>query len=129
MTTNQIRLANNRAMIRYERFGTKLFRSTLEKQAETWSPQLMVDAFVEYYQFVFVDSAKREYSQIRAQEAQVKDFQLNDFFLRTWSVWIKNWVNENLVQVIAGVNQNTLEKIREITAQGLEDGLNPFHVS
>lgn len=126
---NRIRLANNRAIMEYERFGTKLFLKTLRLQAENFNPQLMVDAYIEFYQKVFVDSAKREYSQIRKQEALRKDFLLDGFFLRTWSEWIKQYVLNNLMTIIAGVNENTLNQIREVTAQGIQDGLNPSQLA
>lgn len=122
---NQIRLENNKAIKRYERIGTKIFRETLILQAENFDPQLMTDAYIRFYQIVFVDSAKREYAQIRRQEAQKKDFSLDNFFLSTWKAWIKEYVLTDLVQIIAGVNDNTLRIIREITAQGIQDGLNP----
>jgi hypothetical protein len=100
----------------------------LREQAENFDPQLMTKAYIEFYQFVFVDSAKREYYQIRSQEAKTKDFALDSFFLSTWREWIKQYVLTNLVQVISGVNERTLEQIRAITAQGLSDGLNPNEI-
>ena len=122
---NQIRLANNRAIQRYDRIGTKLFLNTLKAQAVRFDPDLMKNAYIEFYQYVFVDSAKREYSRIRKQEAQTKDFTLDSFFLSTWREWIKQWVLDNLLQVIAGVDENTTGKIREITASAIEQGLSP----
>lgn len=122
---NQIRLANNRAILRYDRIGTKLFLNALKAQAVSFDPKLMTDAYIEFYQYVFVDSAKREYDQIRKQEFQKKDFTIDSFFLSTWKAWIRQYVLDNLVTVIAGVNSNTLEQIREVTAQNIELGLSP----
>lgn len=122
---NQIRLENNKAIRKYDRVGTKLFLEALRKQAENFDPQLMTDAYIKFYQYVFVDSAKREYSRIRKQERKQKDFSLDGFFLSTWRAWIKEYVLTDLVQIIAGVNENTLRQIREVTAQGVQDGLNP----
>lgn len=126
---NQIRLENNKAIKRYERIGTKIFRETLILQAENFDPQLMTDAYIRFYQIVFVDSAKREYAQIRRQEAQKKDFSLDSFFLSTWKAWIKEWVLQNGVEIISGVNQRTLDQIREVTAESISLGLNPTESS
>lgn len=122
---NQIRLENNKAFRKYERIGTKIFWETLILQAENFDPQLMTDAYIRFYQIVFVDSAKREYAQIRRQESQKKDFSLDGFFLSTWKAWIKEWVLQNCVEIISGVNQRTLDLIRRITAESIAEGLNP----
>lgn len=129
MNLLKIRSANNLAIRRYERYGTRLFLKTLREQAVNFDPQIMVDAYVNFYQYVFVDSAKRGYYQIRSQEAMTKEIGLDSFFLSTWREWIKQYVLNNLATVIAGVNQRTLEQIREVTDQGLADGLNPFQLS
>lgn len=126
---NQIRLENNKALKKYERIGVKIFRETLILQAENFDPQLMTDAYIRFYQIVFVDSAKREYAQIRRQEAQKKDFSLDSFFLSTWKAWIKEWVLQNGVEIISGVNQRTLDQIREVTAESISLGLNPTESS
>tara|TARA_R110000772_G_scaffold145504_1_gene255481 strand:+ start:26366 stop:27106 length:741 start_codon:yes stop_codon:yes gene_type:complete len=128
MTINQIRIANNRAIRRYEMFGTKLFRRALEEQAINPNPLIMNQAYIEFYQYVFVDSASREYNSIRKREMATKAA-IDSFFLSTWREWIKQWVNNNMLEVIAGVNTRTFEKIREITAQGIEDGLNPSQLA
>lgn len=122
MTINQIRISNNRALKRYERFGTKLFLDVLRKQATNFDPLLMQNAYIRFYQEVFVDSARREYNLIRKQESQTKA-EIESFFLSTWRAWIKEWVNQNLLQIIAAVNDNTLNLIRQITSEGIADGL------
>ena len=124
----KIRQSNNRAIAKYERKGTAIFLEALRRQAENFDAQIMTNAYIEFYQYVFTDSATRQYYQIRELERQ-KDFILNDFFLATWRNWIKTYVLENLVTVIAGVNERTLEAIRTITAQGIADGLNPFQLA
>lgn len=125
MTPNQIRIENNKAIRKYERYGTKLFLEVLRKQSENFDPELMQNAYIEFYQAVFTDSATRQFRIIRAQEARTKAEVVDSFFLSTWRVWIKEWVLQNLLEIIAGVNENTANQIREITAQGIADGLNP----
>jgi hypothetical protein len=122
MNLNRIRLENNLALRRYERRGTRIFLKALRDQAESYDPDIMINAYIEFYQYVFVDSAKREYYQIRSQEAKVKDFQLDGFFLSTWRIWIKQYVLSNLLTVISGVNERTTAQIREITAQLISEG-------
>lgn len=117
---NQIRIQNNREAIRYERFGVKLFRKALQEQAVNYDPQIMVNAYIEFYQFVFVNAASSQHKRLRAQEASTKDFEVTGFFLSTWKSWIKEWVLKNQLAVIAGVNENTLEQIRQITAESIE---------
>lgn len=126
----RIRQSNNRAIAKYERKGTAIFLEALRRQAipNQFNPQIMTNAYIEFYQYVYSDSATRQYYQIRENE-KTKDFILNDFFLTTWKAWIKTYVETELVQVIAGVNQRTLEAIRTITAQGIADGLNPFQLA
>jgi len=119
----KIRNANNRVMKSYERYGTKLFLDTLKAQAVNWNPDLMVRAYQDFYAKVFVDSAKREFNRIRMQE---KNFIPNDFFLSTWTAWIRNWVLDNLGQLIANVNDNTRKQIQVTLGEAIEQGLNPF---
>jgi hypothetical protein len=120
-----VRRLNNRAAIQYERYGTKIFLEALKKQAVNYDPMIMVQAYIDFYQFAFVLGAKNEYNRIRVQEAKTKDFSITDFFLNTWKDFIKTWVLQNQMQIIAGVNDNTLEMIRQITAESLQNYENP----
>ena len=125
MNIAEIRGANNDFIRSYERFGTNLFLKTLQTQATNYDPQYMIDAYFRYYEKVFIRSASRGYQLIQKMEREEKDFIPSGFFLTTWREWIRQWVLDNLMPIIAGVNENTLKIIQEITAKGIEDGLNP----
>ena len=124
-----VRRLNNRAAIQYERYGTKIFLDALKKQAVNYDPMIMVQAYIDFYQFAFVLGAKNEYNRIRNQEAKTKDFSITDFFLNTWKNFIKTWVLQNQMQIISGVNDNTLKMIREITAESLQNYENPSTIA
>jgi hypothetical protein len=119
----QIRRQNATALKQYERFGVKLFTKALKEQALNFDPNIMQDAYLEFYTKVFVDSAKKEYNRIRVRE---KVFSPSDFFMSVWTSWIKNWVTSNLGLLIQSVNDTTLAKIQETLAMAVEQGLNPF---
>ena len=125
MNLSQIRRENLKANKRYERFGQNLFRKTLKAQADLFDERLMIDAYVEFYQKVFPDAARRGYFQIRAME-RTKDFAMSELFLNTWKAWIGVWVRENLADQIQNVNDNTRNQIKDILANATEQGLNPF---
>jgi hypothetical protein len=113
---------------KYERLGIKLFTAALKLQAKpNPSPLPMQEAYIKFYQTVFVESAKQEFNRIR-QDNREKAYVPDDFFLNTWKEWIKDWVNANLGTLITGVNQNTLEQIQKILGEGIEQGLNPFQL-
>jgi len=113
---------------KYERLGIKLFTAALKLQAKpNPSPLPMQEAYIKFYQTVFVESAKQEFNRIR-QDNREKAYVPDDFFLNTWREWIKEWVNANLGTLITGVNQNTLEQIQKILGEGIEQGLNPFQL-
>jgi hypothetical protein len=113
---------------KYERLGIKLFTAALKLQAKpNPSPLPMQEAYIKFYQTVFVDSAKQEFNRIR-QDNREKAYVPDDFFLNTWREWIKDWVNANLGTLITGVNQNTLEQIQKILGEEIEQGLNPFQL-
>jgi len=113
---------------RYERLGIKIFTAALKLQAKpNPSPLPMQEAYIKFYQKVFVDSAKKEFDRIR-QDNQEKAYVPDDFFLNTWREWIKDWVLQNLGTLISGVNDTTLKQIQEILADGIEQGLNPFQL-
>lgn len=129
MNLNPIRATNERFIRMYERYGTKLFREALIRQVEGYNPNIMVNAYIDFYQFVFVKSAAKEHKRIREQEAKTKDFEVSGFFLETWKSFIKDWVLQNQMKIIAGVDEYTLRLIREITADGIEKGLNPATIA
>jgi hypothetical protein len=87
----------------------------------------MQEAYIKFYQTVFVESAKQEFNRIR-QDNREKAYVPDDFFLNTWREWIKDWVNQNLGTLITGVNENTLAQIQQILGEGIEQGLNPFQL-
>jgi hypothetical protein len=113
---------------KYERLGIKLFIAALKLQAKpNPSPLPMQEAYIKFYQTVFVESAKQEFNRIR-QDNREKAYVPDDFFLNTWREWIKDWVLQNLGNLITGVNDNTLEQIQKILGEGVEQGLNPFQI-
>ncbi len=113
---------------KYERLGVKMFTDALKLQSKpNPSPLPMQEAYVKFYQTVFVDSAKKEFDRIR-QDNREKAYVPDDFFLNTWKEWIKDWVLQNLGGLIKDVNDNTLKQIQEVLGQGIEQGLNPFQL-
>lgn len=118
------RRANIQALRAYERFGTRLFMRTLRQQAEDFDSVLLQSAYIQYYERVFVDAARREFDRIRTMNR--KEFIPDGFFLETWRAWIGQWVVNNLGGLIQDVNDNTLLKIRTALAFAQEEGLNPF---
>ena len=113
---------------KYERLGVKMFTDALKLQAKpNPSPLPMQEAYVKFYQTVFVDSAKKEFDRIR-QDNREKAFVPDDFFLNTWKEWIREWVLQNLGGLIKDVNDNTLKQIQQTLGEGIEQGLNPFQL-
>lgn len=109
---------------KYERLGVKIFTEALKEQAKPVVPLLpMQDAYVKFYQAVFVDSATKEFNRIRLDNRE-KKFLPDGFFLSTWLEFIKNWVILNLGQLIFDVTNTSQNQVNEIVAQGIEDGLN-----
>ena len=128
LSTNTLRRSNIRAVRKYEQYGLRLFLNTLQDQAvENFNPDLMMDAYVQFYQNVFVDAATRQFNLIRVQNQ--KNFIPDGFFLTTWRAWIGNWVRENLGTMIQNINANTLNQIQETLAVAVADGLNPFQTA
>jgi hypothetical protein len=113
---------------KYERLGIKIFTEALKLQAKpNPSPLPMQEAYIKFYQTVFVESATKEFNRIREYN-QAKAYVPDGFFLNTWREWIKDWVLQNLGTLITGVNNNTLEQIQKILGEGIEQGLNPFQL-
>ena len=113
---------------KYERLGVKMFTDALKLQAKpNPSPLPMQEAYVKFYQTVFVDSAKKEFDRIR-QDNREKAYVPDDFFLNTWKEWIREWVLQNLGGLITDVNDNTLKQIKQTLGEGIEQGLNPFQL-
>ena len=119
----EIRRQNATALKQYERFGVKLFTKALKEQAKNFDPKIMQDAYLEFYSKVFIDSVKKEYNRIRVRE---KVFTPSEFFLSTWTAWIRDWVKNDLRLVINIVNENTRQKITDILESSIEQNLNPF---
>jgi hypothetical protein len=124
---SRIRRENIRAVKRYATLGKEIFLNALKEQAKEFDPNIMVNAYVEFYEKAFVDAAKREFNMIR--EMNRKDFIPDGFFLATWRAWIGPYVRDKLGTMIANVNDNTLGKIQEALAETVELGLNPFQTA
>ena len=125
---SKVRRSAQADLKRYERLGVKMFTKALKLQAvPNPSPLPMQKAYIDFYTAVFVDSARKEFNRIR-QDNREKAFIPDDFFLNTWVAWIKDWVLQNLSQLIFDVNTNTNNKIKQIVAEGIEAGLNPFQI-
>lgn len=125
---SKVRRSAQADLKRYERFGVKVFTEALKLQAVPNPSSLpMQEAYIKFYQTVFIDSAKKEFNRIR-QDNKEKAFIPDDFFLNTWKEWIKDWVLQNLGVLIFDVTDTTQKKVNEIIAQGVEDGLNPFQI-
>lgn len=125
---SKVRRSAQSDLKKYERLGIKLFTAALKLQAKpNPSPLPMQEAYIKFYQTVFVESAKQEFNRIR-QDNREKAYVPDDFFLNTWREWIKDWVLQNLGNLITGVNDNTLEQIQKILGEGVEQGLNPFQI-
>jgi hypothetical protein len=125
---SKVRRSAQADLKRYERLGVKIFTEALKLQSKpNPSPLPMEKAYIDFYTTVFVDSARKEFNRIR-QDNKEKAFIPDDFFLNTWREWIKDWVLQNLSQLIFDVNTNTDNKIKQIIAEGLEAGLNPFQI-
>ena len=125
---SKVRRSAQADLKRYERLGVKIFTKALKEQAKPVVPLLpMQNAYVEFYQTVFVDSATKEFNRIR-QDNREKEFILDGFFLELWKEFIKNWVLQNLGQLIFDVTDTSQKKVNEIVAQGIKDGLNPRQI-
>jgi hypothetical protein len=113
---------------RYERLGVKIFTEALKEQAKPVVPLMpMQEAYIKFYQIVFVDSATKEFNRIR-QDNREKGFLPDNFFLATWLEFIKNWVIQNLGQLIFEVTDTTQKRVNEIVSQGIQEGLNPRQI-
>jgi hypothetical protein len=124
---SRIRNENLRALKRYERLGKRIFLNALREQAKEFDPNIMVRAYVEFYENAFVDAAKREFNMIRVINR--KDFIPDGFFLATWRAWIGPHVREKLGTMITNVNENTRGKIQLALSESVELGLNPFETA
>jgi hypothetical protein len=125
---SKVRRSAQSDLKKYERLGVKIFTEALKEQAKPVVPLLpMQDAYVKFYQAVFVDSATKEFNRIR-QDNREKKFLPDGFFVSTWLEFIKNWVIVNLGQLIFDVTDTSQKKVNEIVAQGIQDGLNPRQI-
>ena len=125
---SKVRRSAQADLKKYERLGVKIFTEALKLQARENVPLLpMQEAYIKFYQTVFIDSATKEFDRIR-QDNREKKFLPDDFFVRTWLEFIKNWVIQNLGQLIFDVTNTTQNRVNEIVAQGIEEGLNPRQI-
>jgi hypothetical protein len=124
----KVRRSTQADLKRYERLGVKIFTDALKLQARPTVPLMpMQEAYIKFYQTVFVDSATKEFNRIR-QDNREKAFLPDNFFLSTWLEFIKNWVIQNLGQLIFEVTDTSQKKVNDIVAQGIKDGLNPRQI-
>jgi hypothetical protein len=125
---SKVRRSAQADLKKYERLGVKIFTEALKEQAKPVVPLLpMQDAYVKFYEAVFVDSATKEFNRIR-QDNREKKFLPDGFFLSAWLEFIKNWVIQNLGQLIFDVTDTSQKKVNEIVAQGIQDGLTPRQI-
>ena len=127
LNISAIRKENIRALKRYERLGKRIFLNALKEQAKSFDPNVMKNAYIEFYQNAFVDAATREFNRIRVMNR--KDFIPDGFFLQTWRAWIGSYVVTNLGGMIRDVNENTSAKIKIVLGEAAELGLNPFETA
>jgi len=124
----KVRRSSQADLRRYERIGLKIFTEALKLQAKENVPLLpMQDAYIKFYQTVFVDSATKEFNRIRQGNSE-KKFLPDNFFVATWLEFIKNWVIANLGQLIFDVTATTQNRVNEIVSQGIQEGLNPMQI-
>ena len=124
----KVRRSSQADLRRYERIGVKIFTEALKLQAKENVPLLpMQEAYIKFYQTVFVDAATKEFNRIR-QDNREKKFLPDNFFMSTWFEFIKIWVIQNLGQLIFDVTATTQNKVNEIVSQGIEQGLNPMQI-
>ena len=90
---SKVRRSAQADLKKYERLGVKIFTEALKEQAKPVVPLLpMQNAYVQFYQTVFIDSARKEFNRIR-QDNREKAFIPDDFFLNTWKEWFRENVN------------------------------------
>jgi len=124
----KVRRSSQADLRRYERIGVKIFTEALKLQAKENVPLLpMQEAYIKFYQTVFVDAATKEFNRIR-QDNREKKFLPDNFFIATWLEFIKNWVIQNLGQLIFDVTDTSQKRVNEIVAQGIQEGLNPRQI-
>lgn len=124
----KVRRSSQADLRRYERIGVKIFTEALKLQAKENVPLLpMQEAYIKFYQTVFVESATKEFNRIR-QDNREKKFLPDNFFVATWLEFIKNWVIANLGQLIFDVTATTQNRVNEIVSQAIQEGLNPMQI-
>ena len=125
---SKIRRSTQADLRKYERLGVKIFTEALKEQAKPVVPLMpMQEAYIKFYQAVFIDSATKEFNRIR-QDNREKKFLPDNFFVSTWLEFIKNWVIQNLGQLIFDVTDTSQKRVNEIVAQGIQEGLNPRQI-
>lgn len=110
----------------YTAFGERVFQKALEEQAENYTqfnPQIMEDAYLRFYERVFVDAARRGLKTVRLTNQ--KNLIPESFFLTSWRAWIRDYVQNDIViqALIRNVNERTLKEIAAALAQGIQDGV------
>lgn len=125
---SKIRRSTQADLRKYERLGVKIFTEALKEQAKPVVPLMpMQEAYIKFYQAVFIDSATKEFNRIR-QDNREKKFLPDNFFVATWLEFIKNWVIQNLGQLIFDVTDTSQKRVNEIVAEGIQEGLNPRQI-
>jgi hypothetical protein len=122
----KFKIEERKAMAKYVAFGDQVFLKALKEQAENYQnfiPEIMEEAYLRFYERVFVDSAKRglKYVRVINQKAFIDDA----FFLTSWRAWIRDYVFNDIVirKLITQVNDRTLKEIAKALSEGIELGL------
>jgi hypothetical protein len=122
----KFKIEERKAMKNYVSFGESVFLKALKEQAENYQnfiPEIMEEAYLRFYERVFVDSAKRglKYVRVINQKAFIDDA----FFLTSWRAWIRDYVFNDIVirKLITQVNDRTLKEIAKALSEGIELGL------
>lgn len=110
----------------YTAFGERVFQKALEEQAENYTqfnPQIMEDAYLRFYERVFVDAARRGLKTVRLTNQ--KNLIPESFFLASWRAWIRDYVLNDIVMqaLITAVNERTLKEIALALSEGIQNGV------
>lgn len=121
----KIKRSERSSQRRYTNYGTKRVYSALRKMVDPLNPYDPMDpapmqkAIEDIYIYAGVDSAKKEYNRISKDEA-IKA--VPDFFIDTWTMWIRDYVRNNLGFMIVRITENTRKIINDALQEGIDLG-------
>jgi hypothetical protein len=130
MNLSQIIAQQKKDDARYRRYAERVFYRALREQvnpiiendgngAVKVAP--MTKAYENVYNYIGVNSAKKEYLRIKKQEGLKADPIIN-LLLNTWAEWMRGYVIANLGFLIANVTKNTQDTINKALQDSLEAG-------